>query len=198
MDSEGTLGFGWGDTPQRKGYGSKVEAGLFPPQDAVRRQMTQESAFSLEEKQRNPRGMCKTRKTQTPAGPEESQAHVLCSIQTVREESFVGQKEFNSKSHEDRGPTLKPACVFRHWQVNYTEDTANWSKLLGSSAHQGLGEWPGIWKTRLDSSSGHGCLYSHSLVTVPLLGFLFPWTRAIYPPHQTTGWYSQQAERQAQ
>lgn len=71
MKSAETLDFGRGDTSQGKGHGSKVKAGLFPPQDAVRRQMSQELAFRFEEKQRNPRGMCKTRKTQNPAGPED-------------------------------------------------------------------------------------------------------------------------------
>lgn len=71
MKSAETLDFGRGDTSQGKGYGSQVKAGFFPPQKAVRRQMTQGLAFRLEEKQRNPRGMCKTRKTPNPAGPED-------------------------------------------------------------------------------------------------------------------------------
>lgn len=53
MKSAETLDFGRGDTSQGEAYGSKVEVGLFPPQDAVRRQKTQELAFRLEEKQRS-------------------------------------------------------------------------------------------------------------------------------------------------
>lgn len=50
MKSAETSDFGRGDTSQGEGYGSKVKAGLFPPQDAVRRQKTQELAFRLAEK----------------------------------------------------------------------------------------------------------------------------------------------------
>lgn len=50
MKSAETLDFGRGDTSQGEGYGSKVKAGLFPPQDAVRRQKTQALAFRLAEK----------------------------------------------------------------------------------------------------------------------------------------------------
>lgn len=98
MKSTETLDFGRGDTSQGEAYGSKVEVGLFPRQDAIRRQKTQELAFRLEEKQRSKETQetcVKAEKPQTQLAQRTVRVHFLCSIQKIQSGVIHGGRECN-------------------------------------------------------------------------------------------------------
>lgn len=154
------------------------------PRMQSRQQMPQELTFSLEEKP--PKRICKPRKTQNPADPEEHSATyrlwIRCQlagcvsqpispkhpeIQRVGIHRSEGiQPEVSQWAQAPQLCLLVSSSTFTKWKIQLTREGIN--EYFRDLVH-------GLGSERQRLCSDRYCPYSRQLVTFSLCSFLFPW-----------------------